>query len=233
MIRGVFFDAGNTVVFPDYSIYRGIAAECGAGVTVEQVVDAEAGARSAFDDAVARTRGKDIPDYWSIYYTPFYEALGVAASSIPEAIEKTRIANDTEPGIWIVPVEGLDATVAALRERGLALGIVSNTDGRLDGRLRRIGIRDHFDFVIDSVVVGVSKPDPRIFALALEEVSLAAPEVVFVGDYYVVDVVGARNVGMTPVLFDPQGVYGEVDCEVITRLDGVVPLVDRLNGGYR
>ena len=61
--------------------------------------------------------------------------------------------------------------------------------------------------------------------------SLAAHEVVFVGDYYVVDIVGARNVGMTPVLFDPQSAYGDVDCKVIARFDDIVPLVDRLNGG--
>jgi len=136
-----------------------------------------------------------------------------------------------DPGIWVVPADGLDDTVAALRARGLAIGIVSNTDGRLDGRLREIGIRDHFDFVIDSVVVGVSKPDRRIFDLALREVSLAAHEVVFVGDYYVVDVLGARDAGMTPVLLDPQAAYGGVDCEVIARLGDIVPLVDRLNGG--
>jgi len=231
MVKGVFFDAGNTVVFPDYNIYRGIAAEFGAEATIEQVVVAEAGARGAFDAAVSASPGNDVSGYWTIYYTPFYLALGVPSSSIGEAIERTREANDTDPGIWVVPVEGLDETVGALRKRDLAVGIVSNTDGRLDGRLRQIGIRDYFDFVIDSVVVGVSKPDARIFELALDEVSLAAHEVVFVGDYYVVDIVGARNVGMTPVLFDPQSAYGDVDCKVIARFDDIVPMVDRLNGG--
>lgn len=225
MLRGVFFDAGNTLLFPDYDIYLRIAASLGAEVDREAVIAAEAGARAAFDRAVADSGG-DVRAFWPVYYEPFYRALGVPDGSIGDAVERTRLANDAEPGIWRVPVEGLDETIGELRSRGLGIGIVSNSDGRLERRLADIGLADRFDFVVDSAVVGVSKPDVRIFRRALERSGLAADSVAYVGDYYEVDVVGARGAGMRPVLFDPVEIYGEVDCDVITRFGDIVGLVD-------
>lgn len=231
MLRGVFFDAGNTVVFPDYDIYLGIARSLGVNVTRDAVIEAEAGARNAFDRAVADSRGSGVYGFWPVYYTPFYERLGLEGSDVSRAIEMTREANDEGFGIWKVPVDGLEDTVAALGERGLAVGIISNSDGRLDTRLAGIGIRGLFEFVIDSAVVGVSKPAPRIFELAVKASGVAAEQAAYVGDYYEVDVIGARGVGMRPVLFDPVGAYGDVDCDVIKAFGDIVGLVDGWSDG--
>lgn len=226
MIQAVFFDAGNTIVFPDYSIYRDITASLGVETALPDVMRAEARARSAFDRAVASSPGRDVMGFWSIYYTPFYEHLGIPRESIPAAIEKTRDANNEGLGIWKVPVEGFEKTMDELELRGLVVGIISNSDGRLEDRLSEIGIRDRFNFVLDSAIVGVSKPNPRIFELAIEASVLPPSEMAYVGDYYEVDVVGARGVGMTPVLFDPYGAYEDVDCAVIRRFGDIVGLVD-------
>lgn len=230
MVRGVFFDAGNTVVFPDYDIYVRIAESLGRRVERATVVDAEARARSAFDRAVAESSGGDVHAFWPVYYTPFYERLGFTGDSVSRAIEMTRDANDEGLGIWMVPVQGLSSTIEALAKRDLAVGIISNSDGRLERRLEGMGIRELFAFVIDSAVVGVSKPDPRIFELALEASGVPAEEAVYVGDYYEVDVVGARGVGIRPVLFDPVEAYEGVDCEVVTAFPDIVELVDEWNG---
>ncbi|MBD3366676.1 MAG: HAD-IA family hydrolase [Candidatus Eisenbacteria bacterium] len=231
MIRGVYFDAGNTLIFPDYGIYRDVAGRLGAAIGVDDAVAAEAHARSAFDEAVASSSGRDVMSFWDIYYTPFYRHLGLAEESIPAAIELTRDANDEGLGIWKVPVEGYRDTIGALRERVDVIGIVSNSDGRLDDRLRGIGIRDDFDFVIDSAVVGTSKPDVAIFRAALDLGGLSPEEVVYVGDYYAVDVVGARGAGIRPVLFDPVGAYGPVDCDIMTTFPEIVGLVDAWREG--
>ncbi len=225
MIRGVFFDAGNTILFPDYYIYRDICEALGVEVLLDRVVRAEAAARSAFDRSVADSPGSDVHEFWSVYYTPFFELLGVPTETIPDAIEMTRVANDTGLGIWKEPVEGLDGTLDELAAKDLSLGVISNSDGRLEWRLSEIGILDRFDFVIDSAIVGISKPDRRIFEDALNRSSLSPEEAVYVGDYYEVDVRGARAAGMLPVLFDPVGAYDDVDCEVITRLNDIVDVV--------
>jgi putative hydrolase of the HAD superfamily len=230
MLRGVLFDAGNTVVFPDYSIYVSIAASLGSEVTLDDVLRAEALARSAFDDAVAASGGGGVMRFWQTYYEPFYERLGIPGDALPVAIERTRAANDEGLGIWRVPVDGLHETMDELDVRGLIVGIISNSDGRLEQRLGEIGILDRFDFVIDSAVVGVSKPDHRIFEVGLKAGGLAPSEAAYVGDYYAVDVVGARGVGMRPVLFDPYGAYQNVDCRVIRRFADVVGLVDEWSG---
>jgi putative hydrolase of the HAD superfamily len=230
MIRGVFFDAGNTIVFPDYSIYGSIVASLGGDVNLSDVKRAEALARAGFDRAVASSPGRDVMNFWSVYYTSFYELLGVPAGKIPAAIEKTREANDLLLGIWSVPVEGFDETIDELEGRGLVLGVISNSDGRVEERLVEIGIRNRFDFVIDSAIVGVSKPHRRIFELACEASGVPPSEAAYVGDYYEVDVVGARGAGMTPVLFDPYGAYGEVDCDVMKEFRDIVRLVDAWSG---
>ena len=94
-------------------------------------------------------------------------------------------------------------------------------------RLSEIGIRDRFGFLIDSAIISISKPDPGIFEEALRLSSLAAADAIYVGDYYAVDVVGARGVGMRPVLFDPYGAYGDVDCAIIKRFEDLIGLLDR------
>jgi len=227
MIRGVYFDAGNTLIFPDYTIYREVAAELGVVVETDDAVSAEALARSSFDRAVSSSPdGRDVMSFWDIYYTPFYRSLGVPDDRIDEAIDRTREANDSGLGIWKVPVDGYRETMDGLRERVDVIGIISNSDGRLDDRLRGIGIRDDFDFVIDSAVIGVSKPAPAIFIAAIDLGGLPASDVAYVGDYYAVDVVGARGAGIHPVLFDPVGAYDDVDCDVIRSFPEVLRYVD-------
>ena len=72
--------------------------------------------------------------------------------------------------------------------------------------------------MIDSHVVGVEKPDARIFHLALDACGARREQAVFIGDIYEIDVQGARNAGITPLLLDPLGLYGDVDCDRIDRL---------------
>jgi putative hydrolase of the HAD superfamily len=226
MIRGVYFDAGNTLIFPDYEIYRDVARELGITVDIADAISAEALARSSFDGAVSSSEGRDVMSFWDIYYTPFYRHLGVPDERVGHAIELTRRANDRDLGIWKVPVEGYRETIDRLRDRVGIIGIISNSDGRLDRRLEGIGIRDDFDFVIDSAVIGTSKPDRAIFDAAIELGGIPADELVYVGDYYAVDVVGARSAGIRPVLFDPVGAYDEVDCDVMRAFPEIVDLVD-------
>ncbi len=100
----------------------------------------------------------------------------------------------------------IGVTLRALRERGYRTGLISNT-GRTGGRFlrpvqERLGIGESFDVRIFSDEVGVRKPDRAIFQAALDELSLAAHEVVHVGDDVVADVAGAKMAGMRAVWFN-------------------------------
>jgi len=76
------------------------------------------------------------------------------------------------------------------------LGIVSNFYGNLETVCHNTSIRSRFGVVVDSVRAGFSKPDPRIFMRALDELGVAAPAATFVGDSAARDMAGARGLGM-------------------------------------
>ena len=80
------------------------------------------------------------------------------------------------------------------------LGIVTNNSTiEQTGKLRALDISNYFDTVIISEEVGVTKPDPRIFAIALERIGAQAREAVFVGDSWDNDIGGALAAGLAAV----------------------------------
>jgi FMN phosphatase YigB (HAD superfamily) len=95
-----------------------------------------------------------------------------------------------------------------LRASGLTLGLVSNTfvpPQVLDRHLQQEGMLDQLPLRVYSCQVGIRKPRPEIFRLALEQAALTAPRTLFVGDSPRTDIVGANRVGMISVLKDPTG----------------------------
>ncbi len=115
--------------------------------------------------------------------------------------------------------------LSALRERSVTLGVISNADGRIASLLQNSGIADFFEVVIDSHVVGVEKPDPRIFQLALEQFETPAVQTLFIGDLYSADVVGAQRAGLQAVLLDVLDGYGDLPCKKIRHLQDLLTLV--------
>ena len=83
---------------------------------------------------------------------------------------------------------------------------------------------------IASAAVATAKPHPDIFRYALDRAGLRADEVLYVGDSYVADVLGARSVGIAPVLIDREGKAPNVDCAVVRSLGEVLELVDASTG---
>ncbi|HZP43862.1 MAG TPA: HAD-IA family hydrolase, partial [Candidatus Binatia bacterium] len=135
-------------------------------------------------------------------------------------------AHHRERCLWRLLDPDAVPTLDALRARGLALGVVSNADGRIEADLARLGVRDRLVTVVDSHVVGVEKPDPAVFRLALDAMGVSAAAALYVGDLYAIDVVGARRAGLEAVLLDPLDRYpGDVDCPRITRLGALLDLL--------
>ncbi len=98
-------------------------------------------------------------------------------------------------------------TLEHLRDAGFKLAIVSNWDTPLNPLTERLGIADYFDTITAShdERVKSAKPDPHIFNYTLAKVGVSAEETVHVGDTYEADIVGARNVGIRPILIDRDG----------------------------
>jgi putative hydrolase of the HAD superfamily len=90
---------------------------------------------------------------------------------------------------------------AALRRSGCKIGLVSNTDAKLtDHDLEVLKLRHEFDALVLSSQVGVKKPDPRIFTIAIRRLGVKAREAVHIGDDYNADVLGALGARLRPLL---------------------------------
>jgi putative hydrolase of the HAD superfamily len=98
------------------------------------------------------------------------------------------------------------------------LALVTNTRSDMTaedikGLLREAGVPDVFDVMVVSGEVGVSKPDPRIFEIALEGLGVGPDEAVMVGNTVSTDVFGGNRVGMRTVLFQPGEEYRRSEWE--------------------
>lgn len=100
-------------------------------------------------------------------------------------------------------------TLQVLKENGYKLAIVSNWDTPLYPLLERLNITHYFDTITAShdTRVKSAKPDPHIFEYTLKRVGVSAEETVHVGDTYEADIVGAKNVGIRPILIDREGLF--------------------------
>jgi HAD superfamily hydrolase (TIGR01509 family) len=99
--------------------------------------------------------------------------------------------------------DGVDAALGHLRAAGIKLAVVSNSEGTVERMLQEVGLRRHLDAVFDSWIVGVAKPDPRIFIMALDRLDVPADQAIMVGDTPGTDIAGARAAGVKAALIDP------------------------------
>ena len=126
------------------------------------------------------------------------------------------------------PYAGLHEVLTELGERGYRLHVLSNNSSILPLQLELIGVTGYFDTVSWSEEMGVEKPDPRIFARALERIGAARDEAVYIGDSFEADVQGARAAGILPIHADhrnrrPEGPHLRVE-SLFGLLDLLPPL---------
>ncbi len=152
---------------------------------------------------------------WAAYERAYAVEAGVPDECVDEAVAELDLAF-AEKGVWSRPapgsLEGLRRLYGVAAQAGVQLAIVSNSDGTLEGRLRQEGICQvgpgpgvPMTIVIDSDVVGVAKPDPAIFTIALDACGVAPDRALHVGDTVGADVDGALAAGVRPVHLDPYG----------------------------
>lgn len=218
--RAVLFDAGGTLLFLDHArIAQRLSAVCGARLTQARLDEAAPGAALALEQA-AGTDGERAARYLEVLCL----SAGLPASRWLEA--RTELYRmHRERHLWSAGDPRTPLALARLREHGIRLGVVSNSDGRVEDALRAAGLLDHLDVVVDSSVAGVEKPDPRIFHLALDRLGIAAGDSLYVGDVQEVDVAGAEAAGMAAALVGPNAAGAEV-----RSAPTVADLVDELLG---
>jgi HAD superfamily hydrolase (TIGR01509 family) len=193
-LRAVLFDAGNTLIFLDYArMAIGVGAALGLPLT-------EAGLRAhAGEAARAMERAGSDQERATAYLESLFLLGGVPADRLDE-VRSCLGRMHGERHLWCSAPATTRTALARLKAAGLLLGVVSNSEGRVAQALEAAGLEEYFDVVIDSGILGIEKPDPRIFQAALEALGVGPEEALYVGDLYEVDVVGARSAGIEAVL---------------------------------
>ena len=232
--RAVLFDAGNTLLHLDYLFIANLLEEHGCPRTAMEIRIAEYAAKAAIDRELAPSvatpdsiegllwpTGGERPSYFAVAL----HQLGIGVDQTPPILDALKRHNEADC-LWRVIHPDTAGVLDDLRSRGLKLGVVSNADGRIEGDIRRRGLGDHFATVVDSHVVGVEKPDPKIFSIAMERIGSQPDETIYVGDVYAIDILGARSAGMEAILVDTLDRYpGNLDCR---RIRGLGELLDIL-----
>ena len=224
--RAVIFDAGNTLIQMNYAVIASYLAGRGHAVDEAGVHEAELRARVRLDAdlAVPRTSTESVTTHTD-YLRYVLDHLGITGEDEVEAIAEWRRAYNPPVGLWSTADPEAAAALGRVKRAGLVAGVISNSNGSVRSILEAAGLARYLDFVLDSSVVGVEKPDPRIFELALQEAGVAPSEAIYVGDLYSVDVLGARGAGIDAILLDPGELWGPRDCRVARGLAGAVALL--------
>ena len=220
--RACIFDAGGTIVHPDWTRLSSIAAEVSGRSFNSQEMGRAFGEMMRAVGIEIQREGFVLPDemkrpHWT--FRRMYAALGFDETTCAAVIERLVISHG-QRHIWCTPDPAAARVLTELKQQGLILAVISNTeDGRLIDSLDAAGISDRFDLLIDSHLVGHRKPDAAIFRLTLDRLGIEAHEAAFVGDSYVHDALAAHAIGLRGILLDPLDLHPESVCPRIKSLD--------------
>ena len=200
----VLFDAGNTLVFLDHDALAVAGEKVGYPVAGSVLRASEPLAKKRYEAAL--TGGVSHADGWYLYIETLFVAAGMQTSLAGRAARAARELHD-DFNLWRRVPADLVSALEDGRRSGLRYGVVSNSEGKLAELLARVALLDFFEVVVDSALVGVSKPDPAIFRHALDAMDARPEATMYAGDIPHIDVDGARAAGIDGVLIDTLGHY--------------------------
>ena len=218
MIETVFLDAGGVLIHPNFDRVASVLESRGVGASGEALRRAEPLAKRDLEDP-SFIRSSDDDSRGLVYFATVLRRAGIEIDDrVREALTELR-AYHAAHNLWETPDPDLVPFLNRLRARGLRRVVVSNANGTLHAHFDRLGLTRYFDAVFDSHLEKVEKPDPRFFEIALERSGSRRETTVHVGDFYEIDVVGARRAGLEAILLDPTGVNADRDCPRVRTLD--------------
>ncbi len=207
MIKAVFFDLYNTLCrfYPQREqIQIAAARPFGFHPSPDGIVKGYNAADKYMTEQNAIRHVQKRPEEERAAFFAEYERLILKGAGID-------VTTDVAAQIWrkvreapseLALYDDVIPTLEVLDVRGLKLGVISNIYRDLQQLCDDLGISQYLDFVVSSLTAGVEKPHPPIFLAALAKAGVKPHEAMHVGDQYAGDIVGARGVGIKPVLLD-------------------------------
>jgi HAD superfamily hydrolase (TIGR01509 family) len=231
-LKTLFLDVGGTILTIDFDWVCTELNNLGIACEVNDLQRAEAAARPVISTRLQELQQRRGLEIFEFFLNIVFDQL--PAEIITDESQSARIAHELLPilypggissRLWSYVLPGVREALEKFKAMGLQLVVVSNADGTVEQSLESLQLRSYFDVVVDSHVVQVEKPDPKIFQIALES-SGAIPEyTLHVGDIYNIDVVGAWSAGIHGLLLDPYSDWQDVDCE---RIPDLLALCDKI-----
>ena len=226
----VFFDAGETLVHPHPSfpeLFARVCKEGGVDVSPSQVRKVQARLAPHLVD-LAEDTGVDKPSlspedsrvFWSFLYRRFLGELEIENEQLVADLFAT-FSSVSSYALF----DDVQETLERLVKDGYRIGLISNFEGWLDDMLVELEVGHVFDPAIISGVIGIEKPDPAIYRLALEKAAVDARAAAHVGDSPGLDVEPASSVGIHPVLIDRFDRYPDQE---VTRIKSLTELPEVL-----
>jgi HAD superfamily hydrolase (TIGR01509 family) len=200
-IKSVFFDVGNTLLFPNRERIHAPLAERGLTPDPDLLRDLERSTKNQFDARMAEDGSAD-QSFWWMFYSKLLANIGLNDDTVRDQL----VSSIRQSANWDVMPPGTREQLQQISAR-YKIGVISNADGKIEDVLGRCNIADCFRTITDSGLVGYEKPHPEIFRQALHAMNAAPEESLYVGDVYSVDYLGATGAGMRAVLMDVPGAY--------------------------
>lgn len=179
---------------------------------------------SELRDDIGKYGGAD-GEFWINYSYRYLISLNVPterASSLASELT-AQMEQYYNPENTVYPC--VPETLQSLKNAGFTVGLVSNRSRPCQEECEELGLLEFFDFAYVAAEVKAWKPDPRIFDRALALTGSSPEQIVYVGDNYFADIMGAKNAGLQPVLLDEKGVFPEAECMVISKLGELVEMI--------
>jgi putative hydrolase of the HAD superfamily len=221
----VLFDAGGVLVLPDPTVLGPLLAPFGG--------DASIGAhrRAHYFAMASKSRAIVGEADWHEYDMAYVESVGVGIDDREHAASVLGLTRHAL--LWRWPIPESVAAMVELSAVGVPMGVLSNASGQIEMQLRRSGVCQvgpgpgtSVRCIVDSHLVGIAKPDPRIFEHALPSFTGIAPaRIVYVGDSITMDVGGAIAAGLHAILLDPYDDHAEADFERIRSVGELVAML--------
>jgi len=211
-INYIFFDVGNTLLFPNRERIHAPLTERGLKPDPEHLRDLERRTKNEFD-AMMMKDGHD-HSFWMMFYTQLMKEIGLH----DHAVRDQLVTGIRDSANWDQIRPGTREHLERIGKR-YRIAVISNADGRIENVLARCNIADCFRTITDSGLVGYEKPHSEIFRQALASMKAPPDESLYVGDVYSVDYLGATGAGMHAMLMDIPGAYRDKGVPRVESLD--------------
>jgi putative hydrolase of the HAD superfamily len=232
-VRAIFFDAAGTLLRVRGSvgrIYWELARPHGVQAAPEQIERAfqevfETSPPPAFPGLQPGLIRRAEKQWWYDVVSRVFHKVG-GVERFDEYFERV-FGFFASSGGWELYPE-TEKVLAALKDRGLTVGIISNFDSRIYPVLSQLGIFKLIDSVHLSSLTGVAKPDAAIFKKALDEHALHPKEALHVGDSLKEDIEGAQAAGLWTIYLNRNGLPGPERVPTISTLSELLPVIQKL-----